>query len=84
MRKQFIVMVMILWTLIFILAANYEPPKELPKASAFNAEIKARNQGDERATFYDKQTVRNILKQGCLPVIPKDTNQNITSLCSHS
>ena len=45
--------------------------------SLYSNQIKDRNQGDERATFYDKQTVSNILKTGGTPVIPKNTNANI-------
>lgn len=47
--------------------------------SVYSDQIKARNKGDERATFYDKQTVKNILSKGETPVIPKNTNLNITS-----
>lgn len=46
--------------------------------SIYSDAIKDRNQGDERATFYDKQTVKNILASGKTPVIPKNTNLNIT------
>lgn len=47
--------------------------------SLYSDQIKARNQGDERATFYDKQTVKNILASGGTPVIPKNTNLNISA-----
>lgn len=81
MNRSLFFFLFVLWIMLFLLASQ-EP--ELPKASSFNAAIHERNQGDERATFYDKQTVKNILKAGCLPSIPKDKNQNITSLCSQS
>lgn len=84
MNKSLFFFIVILWVMFFLLASESQEVKPLPKASSFNDEIKARNQGDERATFYDKQTVRNILKAGCLPVIPQNTNQNISSLCSQS
>lgn len=81
MIKSFFFFICVLWLMLFVLASS---KPELPKASSFNEAIKERNQGDERATFYDKQSVRNILKAGCLPDIPKDTNKNITALCDPS
>jgi hypothetical protein len=83
--KDIFVPLACLWVLLFFVAlplVKSEP--ELPKASAFNQAIKERNQGDERATYADKQTVKNILATGCLPVIPKNTNLNIQSSCDPS
>lgn len=76
-----------LFALVFIAAANYEDTKhpEIPvRAGDFNFYIKERNQGDERATYLDKQSVRNIIKKGCFPIIPRDTNKNIEAVCSDS
>lgn len=47
--------------------------------SVYSDQISARNGGDERASFYDKQTVKNILAKGETPIIPKNTNLNISS-----
>ena len=81
MNRPLFFFLFVLWIMLFLMASQRH---ELPKASAFNTAIHERNDGDERATFYDKLTVKNILKAGCVPVIPKDKNQNITSLCSQS
>lgn len=47
--------------------------------SVYSDQLKKRNSNDERAMFYDKQTVKNILSKGEIPVIPSNTNYNITS-----
>lgn len=47
--------------------------------SVYSDQLKARNADDERAMFYDKQTVKNILSKGEIPVIPKSNLANITS-----
>ena len=52
--------------------------------SLYSDQISARNNGDERASFYDKQTVKNILASGKTPVIPKNTNLNISASGSSS
>lgn len=53
--------------------------KKVTSTPDYNEIIKQRNNGDERATAADKVTVQNILKQGGIPNIPLDTNQNISA-----
>lgn len=83
MIKSFFVFLAVTFTLVFALVASAEPGFTV-KPGDFNFYIKERNQGDERATYYDKMTVRNIIKRGCFPIIPRDTNKNIESVCSDS
>lgn len=85
MIKPFFVFAAVLFAFVFILATSKEEKPTIEvKASQFNFYIKERNQGDERATYYDKMTVRNIIKRGCFPIIPRDTNKNIEAVCSDS
>ena len=51
------------------------------KASEWNQAIKDRNHGSERETRADKITVKSILKEGCVPIVPENQNQNITKVC---
>ena len=81
--KTLIVAAAVVFTLVFIAALPTEPEVGV-KAKYFNSYINERNGSDERATSADKVTVKNIVKQGCFPIIPKDTNKNITSLCDPS
>lgn len=49
------------------------------KLSDYSDVLKQRNQGDERAQYYDKQTIRNILDRGEIPVVPTSSALNISS-----
>jgi hypothetical protein len=82
--KSHHILFIIVFALLFIAACSPHEPEVGVKAKYFNSYIKERNQGDERATYYDKQTVKNIIKEGCFPIIPRDTNKNIEALCDPS
>lgn len=84
MRETFFIIAVSFGALFSYIAWNDEKPTTKVKASDFNFYIKERNQGDERSSFYDKQSVRNIVKKGCFPIIPRDTNKNIEAVCSDS
>lgn len=72
------------FTLLLVAVFDTTTKKHPITASDFNPYIEERNQGDERATFYDKQTVQNIVRSGCFPIIPRDPNKNIQTVCSDS
>lgn len=82
-NKELFIIIVAVFVIVFISAipAKEEKPKLNLKASDFNEAIHARDKGDDRAIYYDKQTVRNIIERGCYPVIPENNNQNIQEVC---
>ena len=84
MNKAFYFFLVVLFIILFASAVSTQEPEVGVKAKYFNTYIKERNQGDERAIYYDKMSVKNIVAKGCFPIIPRDTNKNITAICDPS
>ena len=79
MNKAFYFFLVVLFVTMFVVAASEPEPRY--KSSEWNQAIKDRNQGSERETRADKITVKSILKEGCVPIVPENQNKNITKVC---